>query len=124
MSELDPEPNFEAETLALTAVNPVKTPPNNSIELGEVLTNSFDDSQGQIILELHIQELQEVMSWLDVSVKNHCEGLKDILSTVRLYLEELPQLKRLLWQSLTEGVKQMIAEFSPLDYRFLAEVPL
>ncbi len=119
LSELEPEPNFEAETLAVTAVAPVKTSPNNSIELGEVLTEQLDIQKEKIPTE-HREELQEISDWLEVSVKNGLESLQDILVTIRHYIEEVPQLKRSLWESLNTSVKEAIANISSSDYQFLA----
>ena len=51
---------------------------------------------------------------------NSPESLQDILVTVRHYIEEVPQLKRSLWESLNTSVKEAIANISSSDYQFLA----
>ena len=121
LGDFEPEAICEAETLAQPAVNPDFTHPLNVIEPGEVKSRINDEKEGENLPQNLQAEIQEVISFLVVSLNNNLEGLTDILITVRHLLKKIPQLKKALWGGLSMVVKQAIQDVAPEDYRWLTD---
>ncbi len=54
------------------------------------------------------EDIVEMRSWLEVSVENGLEGVKEIVSTIQHYFEQVPQARPWLWQSLGTTMQQTI----------------
>ena len=119
LDESYPEPEFELENYAQTEVESVTRSANNSIQLGGLVTDRFP-SQKEKIPEEHLEDVREVVSWVEIAVAHGLEGLQDVMHSVRSYLAQVPQARRWLWRCINQSVKDALGELSPQDYRFLA----
>ena len=75
-------------------------------------TNKLQDKE-EITLPIDVpkeyrEDIVEMRSWLEVSVENGLEGVKEIVSTIQHYFEQVPQARPWLWQSLGTTMQQTI----------------
>ncbi len=95
------------------------TPPCSLLETGH--PGAVENSEEKVKdLPQNLQdEIQEITSFLAVSINNNLQGFSDILATIQTLTEDVPQLKKWLWDGFGTILKQAIADLSPDDYRWL-----
>ncbi len=85
-----------------TVNNGRSSDPTSELQKGEENTLPID------VPKEYREDLVEMRSWLQVSVENGLEGVKEIVSTIQHYFEQVPQARPWLWQSLGTTMQQTI----------------
>ena len=76
--------------------------PTSELQDKEEITRTID------VPKEYREDIVEMRSWLQVSVENGLEGVKEIVSTIQHYFEQVPQARPWLWQSLGTTMQQTI----------------
>ena len=97
-----PRPLTRSVTNIHTEPNGRESNATNELQKGEQITRTID------IPKEYREDLVEMRSWLQVSVENGLEGVKEIVSTIQHYFEQVPQARPWLWQSLGTTMQQTI----------------
>ncbi len=90
----------------VTNIHPVangrEANPTSELQTNEEITLPID------VPKEYREDIVEMRSWLQVSVENGLEGVKEIVSTIQHYFEQVPQARPWLWQSLGTTMQQTI----------------
>ncbi len=85
-----------------TVANGREANTTSELQKGEEITRTID------VPKEYREDIVEMRSWLQVSVENGLEGVKEIVSTIQHYFEQVPQARPWLWQSLGTTMQQTI----------------
>ncbi len=98
----NPRPLARSVTNIHTEPNGRSSNPASELQDKEEITRTID------VPEEYREDIVEMRSWLQVSVENGLEGVKEIVSTIQHYFEQVPQARPWLWQSLGTTMQQTI----------------